>query len=394
MKTIVKSSFLLMLLIHSFEIFSAFDNSNINRELPKRGEVNINEFKRNIDAPPLDINFFQIPKSITSLNHLAQPIVTRSGGQNIYKKVAPMVVKIVTNEADGSGIIISSDGSIITNWHVVRGYDTVGVILFDETYNPEKPAYILADVIKTDPKVDLALIQLQLPPKSLNSIRFGRTPEIGSAVHAIGHPFGEDWTYTMGYISQIRQAYTWNYYDDVDLDSPEVTSEHTAMVIQTQTPINPGNSGGPLINERAELIGINSFRSSGEGINFAVSISEVEDFIQRKEQEFGPIVDPTTFIGALDLDENGRDDMWGWDLDSDETVDVIAFDTDDDGQIDSYELVEFVDDDYITVGSIFPDMYEGRIEIFWLLDIDNDGEADVGGIDFNRDGRPDFMKKF
>src|SRR6516164_7639410 len=81
------------------------------------------------------------------------------------------------------------------------------------------------------------------------------------------------WTYTTGIISQYRQAYEWQAKDD--------PIKHKADVIQTQTPINPGNSGGPLLSDSGSLIGVNSFKYDGEGLNFAVSVEEVRKFIGR-----------------------------------------------------------------------------------------------------------------
>jgi S1-C subfamily serine protease len=78
-------------------------------------------------------------------------------------------------------------------------------------------------------------------------------------------PTGEAWTYTTGVISQYRRAYEWQAEGD--------PIKHKADIIQTQTPINPGNSGGPLLGDTGNLIGVNSFKASGEGLNFAVSVS-------------------------------------------------------------------------------------------------------------------------
>jgi S1-C subfamily serine protease len=92
-------------------------------------------------------------------------------------------------------------------------------------------------------------------------------------VHAIGHPTGEAWTYTTGVISQYRLAYQWEAEGD--------PIKHRADTIQTQTPINPGNSGGPLLSDLGNLIGVNSFKAGGEGLNFAVAVDEVRKFLGR-----------------------------------------------------------------------------------------------------------------
>ncbi len=92
-------------------------------------------------------------------------------------------------------------------------------------------------------------------------------------MHAIGHPKGEAWTYTTGTISQIRPGYQWRTEGLL----------HQGTVIQTQTALNPGNSGWPLLNDRAEIIGVNSFIKEGEGLNYAAAVDVVKEFLQKAE---------------------------------------------------------------------------------------------------------------
>ena len=370
-------------------------NSDINPTIKGRASLSVGDFELTNDAPSIgDLNFFSVPKSLSSLNPASEPMITRSGGVNVYKQVAPSVVKVMHDEGSGSGIIISLDGFIVTNWHVVRGWKTVYVILFNQKDNADRPIYLLADVIKTDPKVDLALIKLQKSSRSLKVIKFGLIPEIGTEVHAIGHPYGEDWTYTKGYISQIRKAYYWDSSEVLESGERQVLAGHTADVVQTQTPINPGNSGGPLTNQNAQLIGINTFGIGRAGVNFAVSVKEVQSFINSEKQEYGPIVDPKLFIGEHDYNRDGSADIWAYDMDGDGVIDVAAYDSNFDGKIDGYNLV-IIDreDNLVVIGSIFPDEVDGRIEIVWLIDRNDDGTAEGYGIDYNRDGRPDFFRK-
>jgi len=132
-----------------------------------------------------------------------------------------------------------------------------------------------AVVEKIDQVADLALLKIIAPPQSLPflPLGMGSSLSVGQDVHAIGHPQGEVWTYTRGIISQIRSGYKWKTDDGIT---------HHANVIQTQTPINPGNSGGPLLDDGASLIGINSFRAGGEGLNYAVSVDAVREFLARE----------------------------------------------------------------------------------------------------------------
>ena len=85
---------------------------------------------------------------------------------------------------------------------------------------------------------------------------------IGDDVEAVGHPKGEMWTYTRGYISQVRADYEWSYNEAFILK---------ADVVQTQTPISTGNSGGPLFNRQGKLVGVNTMVTEGQNLNFAVS---------------------------------------------------------------------------------------------------------------------------
>ena len=101
------------------------------------------------------------------------------------------------------------------------------------------------------------MLKVEAPSRLLHPLSMGDISklEVGDDVHAIGHPEGEVWTYTTGTISQIRPKYEWK----------DENITHSATVIQTQTAINPGNSGGPLLNNKAQVIGINSFQHGGGG---------------------------------------------------------------------------------------------------------------------------------
>jgi len=154
----------------------------------------------------------------------------------------------------GSGVIMSSEGHIITNFHVIEGADEITVALFDGRDEE-------ATLIGSDPESDLAVLQINLPddiaPATISSIN---NNDVGDVVLAIGNPFGVGQTVTMGIISaKGRNRLGLNTFEDY---------------IQTDAAINPGNSGGALINAYGELLGINTaiFTQSGgsEGIGFAI----------------------------------------------------------------------------------------------------------------------------
>lgn len=163
----------------------------------------------------------------------------------------------------GSGVIVTSDGYIITNNHVVEGADELNVSLPDKrTFN--------AKVFGTDPKTDLAVIKIDV--SNLSALPWGDASqlEVGEMVLAVGNPFGLSQTVTMGIISAIGRANV----GIVDYED----------FIQTDAAINPGNSGGALVNLKGELIGINTaiFSQSGGymGIGFAIPSTMAKSVMQ------------------------------------------------------------------------------------------------------------------
>lgn len=153
----------------------------------------------------------------------------------------------------GSGVIVSADGYILTNHHVVESADEIQVTLHDGRT-------LLAKVVGSDPETDLAVLKINA--KNLAPITFARSDQasIGDVVLAIGDPFGVGQTVTMGIISALERSHLGiNIFEDF---------------IQTDAAINPGNSGGALVDTLGNLIGINSAiysRTGGsQGIGFAI----------------------------------------------------------------------------------------------------------------------------
>lgn len=163
---------------------------------------------------------------------------------------------------------------IVTAFHVIAsGEKTVVLFSPKNSSNIEDAPSAVVDVLATLPDKDLALLVAEWTPDYVGGVsvdtRLGET-KVGDDVQTIGHPEQEWWTYSRGYISQIRDGYNWSY-------SPK--AKHSARVIQTQTPISAGNSGGPLFSESGELIGINCFQNElGQNLNFAVAASELSAF--------------------------------------------------------------------------------------------------------------------
>ncbi|KAA6225484.1 MULTISPECIES: DegQ family serine endoprotease [unclassified Campylobacter] len=172
----------------------------------------------------------------------------------------------------GSGVIISKDGYIVTNNHVVDNVDKITVTL------PGSDTEYQAKLIGKDSKTDLAVIKIET--SNLNAVSFGNSDELleGDVVFALGNPFGVGFSVTSGIISALNK-------DNIGLNQYE-------NFIQTDASINPGNSGGALVDSRGVLVGINSAilsRSGGNnGIGFAIPSNMVKD-IAKKLIEKGKI---------------------------------------------------------------------------------------------------------
>lgn len=167
----------------------------------------------------------------------------------------------------GSGVVLRSDGYIVTNWHVIRGADEIRVQLADGRE-------AMATVVGSDPETELALLKIDLP--DLPTIRLGRsdTVKIGDVALAIGNSYGLGQTVTMGIVSATGR-------DQLGVATFE-------NFIQTDAAINVGNSGGALVNTRGELIGINTAvisaslldQTAPEGIGFAIPVNLVRGVME------------------------------------------------------------------------------------------------------------------
>ena len=160
----------------------------------------------------------------------------------------------IPTHGEGSGFIVGSDGTILTNAHVVSGADEVVVKLTDKRS-------FTAKVVGTDPRTDVAV--LKITASNLPTVKLGDPDKlrVGEAVAAIGSPFGFENSVTAGIVSAKGRS---------------LPSENYVPYIQTDVAINPGNSGGPLFNLKGEVVGINSqiySRSGGyQGVSFAIPI--------------------------------------------------------------------------------------------------------------------------
>ena len=210
--------------------------------------------------------------------------------REIYSRAAPGVVQITSTDntvqdtpslfpfdpeqvpsqqALGSGFVIDKAGHIVTNYHVIEGADQIEVSFSNQDT-------LRATLVGSDPSTDIAVLRVETSSRSLTPLAFGNSGlvRVGDPVVAIGNPFGLARTTTAGIVSAVQER---------TITAPNgYPIDH---VIQTDAQINSGNSGGPLLNARAEVIGVNSQiapaqGSSGNvGIGFAVPSNTVEEVV-------------------------------------------------------------------------------------------------------------------
>jgi len=198
-----------------------------------------------------------------SSTHIVQnrPAMRRGGdpfGEDFYQRFFGVPQEYNQNSL-GSGFIISKDGTILTNNHVVQNADEIVVKLSDGHQYQAK-------LVGNDPKTDLAIIRIEGGKGDFPTVPLGNSDqlEVGEWVIAVGNPFGLGQTVTTGIVSAKGRVIGAGPYDDF---------------IQTDASINPGNSGGPLFNLNGEVIGINTaIIASGQGIGFAIPVNTAKNF--------------------------------------------------------------------------------------------------------------------
>ncbi|HTS46720.1 MAG TPA: trypsin-like peptidase domain-containing protein [Bryobacteraceae bacterium] len=224
--------------------------------------------------------------------HLATVNITST----VYRRT--IFLEIYPSKDQGSGFLISADGKILTNNHVVANDRQLEVTMSDQTRYPAK-------LVTRDEANDLALIQIS-PRKKLSYLRLGDSDvlQVGQKVLAIGNPFGLNGTLTTGVVSSLGRSIRGE------------NNEELEGLIQTDAAINFGNSGGPLLDSAGDVIGINTAilgpNGGSIGIGFAMPINRakalLEDFqAGRKRPRLGVTVVPVSgdYADALDLPTQG-----------------------------------------------------------------------------------------
>ena len=309
----------------------------------------------------------------------ARPAVElpRVRGPNPMKEVfdqwAPAVARIERPGCLGSGIILTSDGLILTNRHVVLNAANVFVYFYKVTDQAGKLKGFPGEVIAADKVRDLALIKVEDPPSGLKAFTLQDRAKVdpGVPLFAIGHPLGEDWTPTQGVASAMRPDYDWDY----------CFTRNKADVIQFQTPMSQGNSGGPLLDEQGNVVGITSFgRAEGQNVNFAICVNEMKDFVDNRSWYSATDVhdwQPVSFERRVELERRGINNAQQCDFENDGVIDIIRLDTDNNGDWD--HMIMDVNHD-----SAFE---------FMALDLNEDGYYEALFLDSRGDGTFDYVFK-
>lgn len=259
------------------------------------GALNIGD--SSVDAPALSgSNSAQTIKIDAEDTTLAEAVAA---------KALPSVVSIsAVNEQSGeggvgSGVIIDTDGNVLTNYHVIEGATAVSVEVNGESYE--------ADIVGSDASSDLAVVRLKdIDTSTLTPIEVGDSDDItvGEWVMAIGSPFGNEQSVSTGIVSAL--------YRSTALTGTSGTAIYANM-IQTDAAINPGNSGGALVNAEGQLIGINSviesYSGSSSGVGFAIpsnyAINIAEQIIAGETPAHPYIGVTVTSVNAFTAREQG-----------------------------------------------------------------------------------------
>lgn len=255
------------------------------------------------DSSPAQTEVLPLPvEQVVVEQELPATALTEEVLVQLYERINPGVVHIITDGGQGSGFVYDSNGRIVTNNHVIEGASRIQVRFADGSE-------VSAQLLGRTPESDLAVIQVNVAADKLVPLPLGSTDQlkVGQFVVAIGNPFGLQGTMTTGIISALGRL----------LD--EGGGYSISDVIQTDAAINPGNSGGPLLNLRGEVIGVNTAIESpvrgSSGVGYAVPADIIAKVIPQlitsgdvQYPWLGISGTPLTSaaLRAMDLDENLR----------------------------------------------------------------------------------------
>jgi putative serine protease PepD len=226
------------------------------------------------------------------------PTIDRTSLAGIVASVQPSVVDIKTQSGEGSGVVLTSDGYVLTNNHVVEGGGSTVSVSFSDGRTAD------AKVVGTDPKSDLAVVKAN-GVSGLTAAKFGDSSamRVGDAVFAIGSPLGLEGSVTSGIISATNRTI-------VENSETNGSRNSIAGALQTDAAINPGNSGGALVNLSGQVVGINTaIATSGQGqgnigVGFAIPSNRAKQVADQLIKG-GKVSHPYLGIGVSDAPNNG-----------------------------------------------------------------------------------------
>src|SRR3989338_8450654 len=258
----------LIILISGLAVKQTSDYNKLADEINKLQadtQNKLNELTENLLLTKEDIK--QTKENLTEIGTIRKEfdLLKASSGEDfssIIENSVKGVVTIKTNVAQGTGFIISSDGYLVTNAHMLSGASEVQITAFDGKKIP-------AELVGYSSELDIALLKISgehsfLEFDDSNNVR------VGEKVIAIGNPLGLQFSVTEGIVSGIHRS----------------GINELEAYVQTDAALNPGNSGGPLINKNGKIIGINNFKlGSGESLGFALESNYIKDAVNAISQE-------------------------------------------------------------------------------------------------------------
>ena len=293
--------------------------------------------------------------------------------------------KEIIRGATGTGSLISSEGLIVTNYHVVENANQVWVYPYAKKFDLEKSKKFLGIVVSTNKVTDLAILKVYGISSNNRPVPFGNMDSIsvGDEVYAIGHPDSLHWSITDGIISNIRKNYDFKKFD------------LKADLIQNTAPILGGSSGGPLLNERGQIIGVNTIGDSSANFNFAVGVNHIRNLLEKVPHSIKFNLDKIktvnekelskqfTNITPGDYNDNGIIDEWSVDTNNNNINDTLYVDDDEDGRIERIYIDSNENDKWDLI--VYDDDLDGNPNR-QVIDNDEDGKPDTIAYDFNQDG--------
>ena len=210
----------------------------------------------------------QVQQAPITANNYTQDL--QSALVNLYQAANPAVVYIINGQGSGSGFVYDAEGHIVTNHHVISGSRQFEVVF-------ASGERMLGKLVGSDEDSDLAVIKIDEMPAGVTPIPLAEfsSIQVGQIVAAIGNPFGEQGSMSMGIVSGVGRSL------QSQRSGSNMGGYSLPEVVQTDAPINPGNSGGPLLNLNGEVIGVNSAIATTSGTNSGVGFAVPASALQR-----------------------------------------------------------------------------------------------------------------